>query len=336
MLKAMNQRQTLSFCLLCGLLLTACGGVVDPVIRAPGTGTTAAPRPSDTPVATATDEPSPTSPRPTAAGGPTATSILGPTRTPLAEVGTSTPRPNPNAPRIEVFTADPAYVYPGDDLTLFWSIRGADTAAIYRLDDLGQRNQLWNVGPDGSLVVQTARNDRGLAEFLLTVTSGQYYVEQLLAVPLLCAYEWFFVPEPTTCAATGAVESRQIEQVFEGGRMIFVEEADLVYILFADGLTPAWTSFQNRYVPGTSPEQDDNFVPPPDRYQPVRQLGMIWRASDPVRNRLALGLIPETIYEGAFQADAEPRGETIFLRSADGSVLQLDPDGESWSIIAPP
>ncbi len=336
MLKAMSKRQTLSFCLLGGLFLAACSGVVDPVIRAPGTPTTAAPRPSATPVVTATDEPSPTPPRPTAPGGPTATSILGPTRTLLPEAGTPTPRPNPNAPRIEVFTADPAYVYPGDSLTLFWSIRGADTAAIYRLDDLGQRNQLWNVGPDGSLVVRTARNDRGMAEFLLTVTSGQFYVEQLLAVPLLCAYQWFFVPEPETCAATGVVESRQIEQVFEGGRMIFVEEADLVYVLFADGLNPAWTSFQNRYVPGQSPEQDDNFVPPPDRYQPARQLGMIWRASDPVRNRLALGIAPETIYEGAFQADAEPRGETIFLRSADGSVLQLDPDGESWGIIAPP
>lgn len=336
MLKVMNLRRILSFCLPCALLLTACGGVVDPVIRLPGTATTPDSRATDTPSATATDQPSPTPPPPTDADGPTPTAILGPTRTLPPDASTPTPQPNPNAPRIEIFTADPAYVYPGNALTLYWSIRGADTAAIYRLDDLGQRNQLWNVGPDGSLVVQTSRRDRGLAEFLLTVTSGQYYVEQLLAVPLLCAYEWFFVPEPDTCAAAGEVEGRQIEQVFEGGRMIYVEEADLVYVLFADGLVPAWTSFQNRYIPGTSPEQDDNFVPPPERYQPVRQLGMIWRASDPVRNRLALGLAPETVYEGAFQADAEPRGETMYLRSADGSVLQLDPDGESWSIIAPP
>ncbi len=322
-------------------LAAGCSGVVEPVLPTPGTAltnvalTAGAPQPSPTvapPTATAT----PTSPPATATGGATATSILGATQTPLPELETATPRPNPNAPRIELFTADPAYVYPGDRLTLFWSIRGADRAALYRLDNTGQRNRLWNVEPSGSLVVNTERADRGVAEFLLTVDNGRYYVEQLLQVPLLCASPWFFSPEPQDCPSGTAQESTHIEQVFEGGRMIYVEAEDRVYALFSDGRDPAWTSFPNRYVGGSTPDEDANFVPPPDRFQPIRILGVIWRASDIVRNRLGLGLAPETTYEGALQTVRENTGETIYLRSAHGSIIQLNPHGESWGIIAAP
>lgn len=324
----------LAFCL--GLLLTACGGVVDPIFPTPlitpsmtSTAYTTTPRITDTPTLASSPtrqaNGSPTT-------GPSPTSIIGATRTLPPEVHTATPRPNPNAPRIEFFTADIAYVYPGDSLTLFWSIRGADRATIYRLDDSGDRNQLWNVEPDGSLGVQTARNDRGDAEFLLTVDNGEYYVEELLSIPLLCAYPWFFAPEPRACADGFAEESTHIEQIFEGGRMIYTMADDRVYVLFADGQDPAWTSFPNRYIGGESAEEDTNFIPPPGRFQPIRILGTIWRASDIVRNRLALGLEPEVTYEGALQTD----GGTAYIRSADGSILQLNPEGESWGIIAAP
>ncbi len=334
----MKRRVGLVAFLLSCVLLAACGGVVEPVIpTAVLTLTqTRTPRPTLTPLLRATDTPTPTRPRPTATGGPSPTSIIGPTRTPPPQAHTPTPRPNPNAPRIEFFTANPAYVYPGDPVTLYWSVRGAARAAIYRLDDLGQRNQLWNVDASGSLSVPTSRNDRGTAEFLLTVDSGGYYVEQVLAVPLLCAQEWFFEPEPAGCPLGPVVEGTHIEQVFEGGRMLYVEAEDQVYALFADGLSPAWTAFPNRYVPGQTPDEDPNFVPPPDRFEPMGILGLIWRASDPVRNRLSLGLAPETIYEGAIQSGGDPARTTVYIRSADGSVLRLDPEGENWAIIAPP
>ncbi len=319
--------------LITSLGLAACGGVLDPVILTPVVTQPA----TVTPVATATPmvalaSATPTQLRGEPTGGPSPTSIMGPTRTPPPVVATATPRPNPNAPRIEVFTSDIAYVYPGDSLTLFWSVRGTDRAAIYRLDDEGQRNQLWNVGPDGSLTVQTARGDRGTAQFLLTVDNGNFYAEQLLEIPLLCAHPWFFAPAPEACPAGPEASDEQIEQVFEGGRMIYLAAEDRVYVLFADGLDPAWTSFENRYVGGESVEEDANFVPPPGRYQPVRILGLVWRASDPVRNRLALGLEPEVTYEGAAQSD----GETVYIRASDGSVLQLAPNGRGWSVLAPP
>ncbi|GAB4571454.1 MAG: hypothetical protein Kow0077_08130 [Anaerolineae bacterium] len=324
---------------LLGILVVAvagCGGVVDPVIpTAVRTATPTATVPATAtqrPAATATRTPAPVAALPT--GGPSPTSIIGPTRTPLPSVATPTPRPNPNAPKIEYFRGDPAYVFPGSPVTLYWSIRGADRAAIYRLDELGQRSQLWNVEPSGSLEVPTSRRDRGTAAFLLTVDNGQFYSEQLLEVPLLCAYEWFFEPAPETCPAEPVVESTHIEQRFEGGRMIYIAEQDRVYVLFADGLAPAWTSFPNRYVGGQTPEEDTNFVPPPGRFQPLRILGVVWRGSDPVRNRLALGVEPEVTYEGAYQIERAADGsDVIYLRASDGSVLRLAPNGTGWGVV---
>lgn len=320
------------------LLLAACGASVNPVFPTPVPTETALVEtrlPATAAVAASTRTPVPTSSRLPPTGGPSPTSILGVTRTPDPVGESATPLPNPNAPRIEFFTADLAYVLPGDAVTLFWSVRGADRAAIYQLDALGQRSQLWNVEPSGSQVIETNRNDRGEVDFLLTIERDNFYVEQLLTIPLLCAYAWFFEPAPVACADSAAINSPHIEQVFEGGRMIYVGEQNLVYVLFADGRDPGWTSFSNRYVEGVSLDQDPNFVPPPERYQPVHILGTIWRASDPVRNRLRLGLAPETAYEGAIQADGEFES-TIYIRSSDGSILQLDPDGVSWGILAVP
>lgn len=326
--------------LICAALLVGCAASVEPVIPTPPPSITAIPDSTTEAAAVPTQiietrTPVPTVTRAEPTGGPSPTSLIGPTRTAAPAQITNTPRPNPNAPRIEFFTADIAYVYPGDPVTLFWSVRGADRAAIYLLDDEGQRSRLWNVDPSGSLVITTNRNDRGSAEFLLTVDNGDFYVEQLLAVPLLCANSWFFQPVPQPCPGGPPLESEHVEQVFEGGRMIYVQAQDLVYVLFADGRAPGWTSFTNRYVEGESLDADPNFVPPPDRFQPTGILGLVWRGSDAVRNRLRLALGPEIAYEGALQDDGAFEA-TIYLSSSDGSILQLDPNGVSWGILAVP
>jgi len=60
--------------------------------------------------------------------------------------------------------------------------RGGDFYQLVR----GVRNRLGNVGPDGSLPVQTSRNDRGSVDFILSVGKGTEYTEQQLSVPLAC------------------------------------------------------------------------------------------------------------------------------------------------------
>jgi hypothetical protein len=244
---------------------------------------------------------------------------------------------NPNAPRIEFFTSDTLAVAPGSPVNLYWSTRGTTGAVVYRLDDSGARNQLWNVAPDGSLTVPTRRSDRGEVRFVLSVGDGEQQVEQELIIPLSCPDPWFFLPAPPDCPEGPGQATTLIEEQFERGRMLYVENNDRVYALFNDGRTPAWVGFDNRYDPSVHPESEPSFSPPPPLVQPLRILGFVWRGSDVVRNRLGLGLQPEFAYEGFIQTAAAPDGsDSLYVSSADGTVLLLLPGGVAWQIITPP
>lgn len=321
------------------LLASACGAAAVPVIPTaqPTPTVTYTPTLTRTPGMGATPTVAPTRPAMTITGGPSPTPLFGPTSTAAAFEPTSTRPPNPNDPRIEFFTSDVLAAAPGEEITLFWSTRGASGATIYRLDDDGLRSQLWNVPPDGRLTVQTRRRDRDVVNFILSVGEGSRQVEQLLSLPLSCPDAWFFAPPPEACPDRIPVETTIIEQEFERGRMIYLFETDRIYALFNDGFEPAWVAFENRFDPTIHPDSEPGFTPPENFVQPIRRLGFVWRGSDLVRNRLGLGLAPEVSYDGFIQAATTAEGaENLFVSSFNGQVLQLVPGGDSWQIITPP
>lgn len=320
-----------------------------------GTGGFAQVIPTERPTATATYTPTATrtpgfnsSPTPRATTdpllatfGPSPTSLLGATNTPdavaLANL-TPTRVVNPNAPRIEFFTANPSVVAPGEQVTLFWSSRNVETAIIYRLDGAGARVELFNVAPDGSLPISTRRGDRGELNFVLSVGEGALRVEQRLTVALACPVAWFFQPPPSECADADPAEEALIEQPFERGRMVYVASSDVVYTLFNDGQQPAWVAFNNRYDPTIHPASEPAFdaALPEGRFQPVAILGFVWRGNDTARVRLGVGIQPEAAYQGFTQTYTQPDGgEVLYLSSADGTVLQLLPGRAVWQIISP-
>ncbi|MCB9450702.1 MAG: hypothetical protein H6672_04645 [Anaerolineaceae bacterium] len=275
----------------------------------------------------------------TATGGPSPTSIFGATSTPAPVTLTATLSVNPNAPVVEFFTSDVLYAAPGDAITLRWSARRATSATIYRLDKDGTRNQVWNVPPDGSLQVQTRRSERGEVDFVLNVANGVLTTEQTLTIPLTCPDTWFFQPSPLDCPAAPAQPTLLIEEPFERGRMVYIQSTNRVYVLFNDGSSPAWISFENRYDPAIHPELEESFVPPPPFVQPIRILGFVWRGNDVVRNRLGLGLDAQFEYEGFTQSAGNTGGDgatSLYMNSVDGTVLQLLPGGTAWQIITPP
>lgn len=334
-------RTLVSALLLVGTLLFAagCGATAVQVIPTarPTATATATDAPTRTPARDVTPTALPTLPDMTATGGPSPTPLFGAASTQVIALPTDAGGSlNPNAPRIEFFTADRAAVAPGGTVTLYWSTRGARDAVIYRVVR-GVRNQVWNVGPDGSLPVTTSRNDRGTADFVLSVGEGSLYTEQALSVPLACPDVWFFTPSPEACPTAPAQETQLIEEPFERGRLIYVTASNQIYALFNDGSAPAWLVLENRYDPAVHPEADENFAPPPGYYQPVRRLGFVWRGNDTVRNRLGLAIQPEASYDGFSQSSATTDGDqTIYFSSTDGTVLQLLPQGEAWQIITPP
>jgi hypothetical protein len=324
---------------LMSVIIAACGAAAVPVIPTPlpTATTTYTPSPSRTPGFDSTPTARPTSSGFSATGGPSPTPLFGPTRTPVDLVETATRPPNPNAPRIEFFTSDVLAVAPGQSVTLFWSTRNVTGATIYRVDQDGVRSQLWNVPSDGNLIVPTRRSDRGEVNFVLSISDGPVRIEEPLILPLSCPDAWFFEPPPQSCPQTSPIESRVVEQEFERGRMLYIESSNRVYALFNDGLQPAWVVFENRYDPARDPESEENFVPPPGFVQPLRQLGFVWRGNDLVRNRLGLGTAPDFSFDGFTQAAILGDGsEDLYVSSADSSVLELVPGGESWQIITTP
>ena len=323
--------------LLCILLiaLTGCGATAFQVV--PTARPTATMTPTGAPTRTPARDVTPTFP-PTqlpATGGPSPTPLFGPTSTLLAMQPTETVLLNPNAPRIEFFTSDVAAVAPGDSVTLYWSTRNTTSANIYRLER-GVRNQVWTIQPDGNLTVNTRRADRGTIDFLLTAGDGDQRVERTLSIPLACPDVWFFQPPPESCPTAPAQETFLIEEPFERGRMLYVQASDVVYALFNDGFEPGWIAIENPFDPAVHPEADENFAPPPGFHQPLRRLGFVWRGNDTVRNRLGLAIDPEFGFNGFVQSSVEGGQQTLYVSSADGTVLQFLPQGEAWQIITPP
>ncbi len=305
--------------------------------------------PTDPPTATATYTPSPThtparnvtpTRRPTqvaqAIDGASPTPLLGSTRTPAPDEPTSTRVPNPNAARIEFFTSDVLEVEPGGAVSLFWSARNVDSAVIYRLNLDGTRQQVWNVPPDSSLNIQTRNSDRGQLSFLLTVGEAETYNESRLTIPIRCPIEWFFSPPPNECPAEEAVETGIIEQPFERGRMVYIGERNQLYVLFNDGNDPAWLSFTSQYNPEIHSESEPNFVPPQGFFQPLRELGFLWRSNDTVRNRLGLGTTEAKTFQGFYQtAPASNEREDLFVTAGDNTILNIIPGGDIWQFVSP-
>ncbi len=330
------------FRLLCFILVmwvsSACSATAVQIIPTdlPTATATYTPSPTHTPARDVTPTRRPTDTVPLSIGGSTPTPLLGATRTSAPNEPTETRIPNPNAARIEFFTSDVLAVEPGGSVTLFWSARNVDAAVIYRLNPDETRQQVWNVPPDSSLNIQTRRSDRGQLTFLLTVGESETYNESRLIIPIRCPIEWFFTPPPTECPAIEAVESTFLDQSFERGRMVYIAERNQTYVLFNDGNDPSWLSFNSLYDPEIHPESEPNFVPPAGFFQPLRELGFLWRSNDTVRNRLGLGTTEAKTYQGFYQtAPSTNEREDLFLTAGDNTIINIIPGGTLWQFISP-
>ncbi|MBN1680966.1 MAG: hypothetical protein JW966_11815 [Anaerolineae bacterium] len=324
-------------------VLGACGGNTQPSIMTivPSvTYTTAALPAAATVITTQTATPVPATPTShPATSGPSPTSPLAPTRSPVPRTQTATAATGPNEagnPAIEYFTTNSESVAPGGSVTLFWSVRGAERARIFRLNADDERIFRWDVAASDEITVTTGEDDHDVARFLLTAEVDGAEVDQLLVIPLQCSETWFFSPGPGTCPAGPPQISDEAEQTFERGRMIWVGSQDRVYVLFDDGDSPGWTQYPDNFEEGT-PERDDTLAAPAGLQQPIRGFGLIWRENARVRERLGWATSPEVPFEGMFQSNSnEPDSGVLYLRTRDGGILGLDTTSNEWESVPLP
>ncbi|HML23095.1 MAG TPA: hypothetical protein PKD09_15685 [Aggregatilinea sp.] len=330
---------------LTGLLVVAmiaagCGAEAEPAIITVAPSATNTPDQTQTAVAlvvtptvTATFT---ASPPPPVDPGAVPTSIIAPTFSPAPVVYTATVPATLAGLEVEYFTTDVQSVMPGENVTLYWSVRGADRARIFRLDDTGERIWRWDVAGEGRLTVGTSNAAGEAASFLITADANGATVEQPLLIPLRCTDAWFFTPAPEGCPVNTPESSAEAEQTFEHGRMIWVESRDQIYVIFEDGASPGWAQYPDNFEDGM-PERDESLVPPSGLSQPIRGFGLVWRSTPRVQERLGWAASPEVSFEGMLQADSiDPGSATLYLRARDGGILALDASANEWELLPAP
>lgn len=325
--------------ILTGLLwicLTACGADTSPevMLLAPTSTETMAMH-SVMPSASPTFAPLPTiTLAPTRAETlPTTVSVLPlqPTFTPAPATQTATFQPALAGIQIEYFITSAVDPSSGDSLTLFWRVSGAEETRIFRLNDDDRRTEVWDVLSEGRLTVGTTPEEEPIqARFLLQATARGSTAENTLVVEFSsCGLDWFFQPAPDSCPTEAALFTGQVEQHFENGFMVWLGSRQEIYVFYNDDNDPTWQAFPDTFTAG-QPESDDTLLPPPDRQQPVRGFGLIWRENQTVQTRLGWAIESEAGYDGVIQQTTGDN-PTTYLRIREGGILAFD--NEQWELI---
>jgi len=269
------------------------------------------------------------------------------------------PTPAPEPPVILSFMAEPTEADPGGSVHLAWESSGGVKAAIQQWLPSNVLGAGLAVPASGSTEVMIGEHERLWHEFRLMVSNatGQT-AERSLTVQIRCPYEYFFAP-PTNwtsnrCPLKPATFPQAAEQIFEHGRMIWLQEIPSENDGWGKAQGPTIYVLYNYYVNGestggqfqtfddtwTSDEQesDPSIVPPEGLYQPIRGFGKVWRNNPEVRERLGWALATERGFDGAYQVDWRDPYHVVgnrYIRTADGLIIIWLGEANNWGFVTP-
>lgn len=260
----------------------------------------------------------------------------------------ATPTPQPVSPvtptpalEIQSFAVDVEELEAGKRLTFHWRAVGGTSARIIS----GTAHRFipwWEVPLSGTLTVELRATVYPNPPMWLVVSDDTgNEVRESVVVSWACDDEYFFSPPPDACPL-GAVQPIQAaEQVFQHGRMIWLEQlrsgsytyGPMVYVLYDDGF---FDRFEDTWT-ANEPDSDPSILAPPGLSQPIRGFGKVWREHPDVRERLGWGLAPETGYRANWQWQGrESIPSASFVSTSDNRVVHLFGEvSGSWTIFAP-
>jgi hypothetical protein len=105
------------------------------------------------------------------------------------------------------------------------------------------------------------------------------------------------LPEPFPTPVVGRI--RVAEQVFEGGRMFWLEPSLEIWVIIEGG---QWMVYPDTFQEG-QPEYDPELTPPAGLQQPIRGFGKVWREHEDVREGLGWAKDVEYGYSTAYRYD---------------------------------
>lgn len=267
--------------------------------------------------------------------GVTPTNPLGSTFTPAPPTTTFTPGPTQLGIEIEYFITNAELIAPGDNVTLFWQVFGAESITVYTENEEGERENPRPLRDEGQVTLSTPSDAVEFVRFVLVAEVDGLEVEETLDIIINCDGEWFFAPSPGGCPTAVSEPATFVQQRFQNGLMIWSSLTNEIFIFYSDNRSPQWQLVSDSFRDG-DPERDDSIIPPPELQQPIRGFGLVWRTTPGVRDRLGWAIESEGGFAGVIQTGTNSEGATVsYLRQRDGTILQLLPDGEDWQVIIP-
>ncbi len=132
------------------------------------------------------------------------------------------------------------------------------------------------------------------------------------------------------------------EQVFEGGRMFWVQPANQIWVMVVDeDAGGEWLIYEDTFDEDVDPEEDADLDVPDGSYQPVRGFGKLWRENEDVRDILGWAITPEFGYISRYEY--VPGGDIVdeayvpgpgfhVLFSLNGEAFRFNEDSGTWQL----
>jgi hypothetical protein len=229
----------------------------------------------------------------------------------------------------------------GKRITFQWLAEGV-TARLY--SGTKERLQDWWVVPlSGTLTVDALGTVYKDPKFTLVVSDSDDWFsestrtdEASVQIEWACEHGYFFSPAPERCPLGPVVATWAAEQLFERGRMIWLDTEGAIYVFYDVDANDSTVveRFDDSWAPGEL-ESDPTIVAPAGLYQPVRGFGQVWR-EEQVRGRLGWALAPEQGFETLLQHEhheGSSSGAPSYLQTIDGRVIWWF--HSSWGFLVP-
>jgi hypothetical protein len=129
-------------------------------------------------------------------------------------------------------------------------------------------------------------------------------------------------------------EIRVAEQVFENGRMMWLDPTKQIWVMILDETGGGqWEIFTDTFEDG-DPESDETLEVPEDKLQPTRGFGKLWRDNPEIREALGWATTPEFGYISRYEyhpgEDSGPGHHILF--SLYGEAFRFNESGDSdWT-----
>ena len=246
------------------------------------------------------------------------------------------PQPQPQPPAspmggVDVFTASPGTVAPGQPVTLAWQVSGArgvrieatvpQIAAVQSLVDAQAAS--------GSATVVVPSYAAYSVTYTLRTLDGAAAATAVVQVS--CPYTFFF-GQGDGCPTGLPQQMGASYRAFEGGHMIWRSDSNEVYVHFSDGTASIF--LEQDYA--NAPDAELESAPPLNRQAPDSGFGKVWANAPGVREKLGWALDDEQGYTATAQRVAPtrtPRPQFAFYITLPGGEVIGSGYG-AWRIVA--